>query len=186
MWRSRRAELVHNAYLGLGGNLGDRLYNLQAAVRRLDGLPAVRVVAASSLYESKPLGPAAQPDYLNAVLLVATSLSPHELLAECMRVETGLGRVRSERWGARTVDLDVLLYDDLQLAGVELTVPHPRMLERSFVLTPLAEIAPHVILAGASIQDHATKLGPIGLRRVAGPEWAVNSMETPRDADSRR
>ncbi|MGH8020945.1 MAG: 2-amino-4-hydroxy-6-hydroxymethyldihydropteridine diphosphokinase, partial [Opitutaceae bacterium] len=112
---------MHSAYLGIGGNLGDRLGFLTEAVRRLHRPPHTRVVTVSSVYESKPLGPAMQPDYLNAVLWVATSHSPHELLAECLRIETALGRVRRERWGPRLIDLDILLYDDVTSADAALT-----------------------------------------------------------------
>ena len=175
---------MHNAYLGIGGNLGNRLGNLIEAVRRLNHPPQLRVVSASSVYESKPVGPAGQPDYLNAVLHVATSLHPHDLLTECLRIETTLGRVRAQRWGPRTLDLDVLLYDDLELGDLVLTLPHPRMLERNFVLTPLAEIAPHLVLAGTSLQEHAAMLGSVGLRKFGGPEWAALPIGAPRDADS--
>lgn len=173
---------MHNAYLGIGGNLGDRLGFLTEAVRRLHQPQHTRVDAVSSVYESKPLGPATQPDYLNAVLRVATSHSPQELLAECLRIETALGRVRRERWGPRTIDLDILLYDDVTSADAALTLPHPQMLARNFVLTPLAEIAPDLTLGGASVQALAGMLDSSGLRKLGRLEWAHGKTEPPTDA----
>jgi 2-amino-4-hydroxy-6-hydroxymethyldihydropteridine diphosphokinase len=162
---------VHSAFLGIGGNLGDRLGFLTEAVRRLHQPPRMRVDAVSSVYESKPLGAATQPDYLNAVLRVATLHSPHELMAECLRIETALGRVRRERWGPRTIDIDILLYDDATIADAALTLPHPQMRARNFVLIPLAEIAPDLVLGGASIQTFAGRIDSAGLRKLGRLEW---------------
>ncbi|MDT8901276.1 2-amino-4-hydroxy-6-hydroxymethyldihydropteridine diphosphokinase [Anaeroselena agilis] len=127
--------------LGLGSNLGDREGNIAAAVARLAAWPGVTVERVSSLYETAPLGYTDQPDFLNAVASVSTTLTPHELLAACLAVERALGRERKVRWGPRTVDIDVLFYDDVVLEAAELTLPHPRFHERCFVLVPLAEIA---------------------------------------------
>ncbi len=132
-----------NAYVGLGSNLGDREATLRKAVRLLARLDGVEVVAASSFHETEPVGgPPGQPRFLNAAAWLRVELGPEELLDRLLDLEARLGRVRRERWGPRTLDLDLLLYDDQTIMSDRLTVPHPRMHERRFVLAPLAEIAP--------------------------------------------
>ena len=128
-------------YLALGVNLGDRLANLQAAVDLLGALDGIRVRRSSRVYETAPVGgPAAQPDYLNAVVEIETTLPPRELLGACGAVEAELGRERAERWGPRTIDVDVLTYGREEIDEPGLTVPHPRMHQRAFVLAPLLEL----------------------------------------------
>ena len=145
--------MATTAYLGLGSNLGDRLGNLQAAVDGLDEAAGVRVMASSRVWETAPVGPP-QPDYLNAVLRVETELPPADLLAACRRVEHDLGRVRRERWGARTIDVDVLLYDARTVDEPDLVVPHPRLTERAFVVLPLLELDPDPVLPdGRRVRD---------------------------------
>ncbi len=136
------------AYLGIGSNLGDRLANLQHAVDLLAAETDVRVVASSRVWETDPVGGPPQPDFLNAVVRVRTGLAPLELLEACHRVERALGRTREVRWGPRTVDIDVLLAGDLELDGPALTIPHPRMTRRAFVLLPLLELDPDAALPG--------------------------------------
>jgi len=132
-----------NAYVGLGSNLGDREATLRKAIRLLGLLDGVEVVAVSSFHETEPVGgPPGQPRFLNAAAWLRVELGPEELLDRLLALEARLGRVRRERWGARTLDLDLLLYDDRTIMSDRLTVPHPRMHERRFVLAPLAEIAP--------------------------------------------
>jgi 2-amino-4-hydroxy-6-hydroxymethyldihydropteridine diphosphokinase len=127
-----------DAFLGLGSNQGDRWRYLREAVESLAG-----VVAVSGVYETDPLGgPAGQGPYLNCVVELATALSPRELLGVCHRLESAAGRVRGERWGPRTLDVDVLLYGNATVDEPDLTIPHPRMWDRRFVLAPLAELAP--------------------------------------------
>jgi 2-amino-4-hydroxy-6-hydroxymethyldihydropteridine diphosphokinase len=133
------------AYLGLGSNLGDRSQNLGRAVALLGSRDGVTVVRASSVYETDPVGPP-QPDYLNAVVEVDTTLPPRGLLHACLGVEDEMGRIRRERWGPRVIDVDLLLYDDDRVDEPDLVVPHPRMHERAFVLVPLAELAPDLVL----------------------------------------
>ncbi len=128
------------AYLSIGGNLGDRLANLQAVVRMLGDREEIAVREASSLYETEPFGVTGQPDYLNAVLRIETGLEPEALLDTCQLIEARLGRVRIERWGARPVDIDILTYGSLRQVDVRLTLPHPRMTERAFVQIPLQEL----------------------------------------------
>jgi len=127
------------AFLGVGSNVGDRPAML-AKARALLESPDLRIVAASSLYEAPPWGVIDQPPYLNQVLEGRTTLSPRQLLHRCQDVETRLGRVRSTRWGPRTIDVDIVLYGALQIDAPDLTIPHPRMAHRAFVLVPLAEL----------------------------------------------
>lgn len=133
------------AYLGLGSNQGDRAEYLARAVGFLD-CPEIRVVAKSPVYESPPWGRTDQPPFLNQVVAVDTLLSPRELLARCQEVEHLLGRVRTVRWGPRTVDVDILLYGEVTVQTADLTIPHPEMRRRAFVVVPLAVIAPHLRL----------------------------------------
>lgn len=129
------------AHIGLGSNLGEPVQQLRAALRALGSIPATRLLQSSSFYRSRAVGPGEQPDYLNAVAALDTGLSAHELLGHLQRIERQQGRVRNLRWGPRTLDLDLLLYGDREICDRRLTVPHPRLAERNFVLHPLAEIA---------------------------------------------
>ncbi|WP_244314428.1 2-amino-4-hydroxy-6-hydroxymethyldihydropteridine diphosphokinase [Pannonibacter tanglangensis] len=143
---SSGGALPHRAALGLGSNMGDPKQNLAVAVARLDALPGLRVVDVSPAYRTPPWGPVPQDDYRNICLVVETSLSPVELLRACLAVEKDMGRVRDVRWGPRLIDIDVLLYDRVRLDHPELTLPHPRMAERAFVLVPLADIWPEAVI----------------------------------------
>jgi len=134
----------HRAWIGLGSNVGDRVGFLRGALHALAADPGVELLCCSSFIETAPVGGPAQADFLNAAAGLATDLAPQALLALLHDVEARLGRTRSVRWGPRTLDLDLLLYDDLILDEPDLTVPHPRMHERVFVLAPLGEIAPDV------------------------------------------
>ena len=137
------------AYVGLGANLGDRETTLRRAVELLAEEPGIEVAAVSTLRETDPVGLVDQPLFLNGAVAVETSLSPRELLDVLLRIEQALGRVRSGvRWGPRTVDLDVLVYDDQVVDEPGLRVPHPRLHERRFTLEPLAELAPALEIPG--------------------------------------
>jgi len=139
------------AYLGLGSNLQDPLRQLRSAVIALQALPDSRLAGLSRAYQSVAVGPGDQPDYLNAVLRLDTQLSPAALLQELQRIENQQGRIRAERWGPRTLDLDMLLYGDSEIATPTLTVPHPRLSSRNFVLYPLAELCgPNLVLPDGS------------------------------------
>ncbi len=134
--------MIH-AHLGLGSNLDDPQAWLARGREALAGLGGSTLVAVSSLWQTAPIGgPAGQNDYLNAAVTLATSLSPRELLAAVLGIEKDCGRQRQQRWGPRTLDIDILLYGDMIIDDVNLILPHPRMHERAFVLEPLAEIAP--------------------------------------------
>jgi 2-amino-4-hydroxy-6-hydroxymethyldihydropteridine diphosphokinase len=129
------------AFLGLGSNVGDRRAHLRTAV---SGLPGV--IAVSPVYDTDPVGgPADQGAYLNLVVELDTDLSPRELLDLCHRLEATAGRLRAERWGPRPLDVDILLIGDTQVDEIDLTIPHPRMLERRFVMQPLADLAPELV-----------------------------------------
>lgn len=136
------------AHIALGANLADRAAAIAGAIDALAHHPAITLIARSSLHDTAPVGPPDQPRYLNAAIAIDTTLSPHALIATMLDIERALGRDRSSdavRWGPRIIDLDLLTYADLILSEPSLTIPHPRMHERSFVLAPLAEIAPDLI-----------------------------------------
>ncbi len=135
------------AYIGLGGNLGDREATLRRAIALLDQTENVEIREVSDFIETEPVGPADQPEYLNAVVEIATSLSPEELLTTLQAIEAELGRdrKREQRWGPRTCDMDILLMGECVMKTTSLTIPHPRLSERGFVLRPLAQIAPQAV-----------------------------------------
>lgn len=145
------------AYLGLGSNLGDREGHLQRAVAILTATEGIEVERLSSWYETAPVGKTGQGWFLNGVARIKTSMHPRELLSTVLAIEQRLGRVRRERWGPRNIDIDILLYDDLTVNEPDLQSPHPRMQERAFVLIPLAEIAPDLILPDGRRADVAAK-----------------------------
>ena len=136
------------AYIAFGANLGEPAAAFADALRRLDGLPGTRVVASSSLYRSAPVGVAGQPDYLNAVIALDTTLAPRALLEALLAIEHDAGRRRDFPMAPRTMDLDLLLHGDAVIDEPGLQVPHPRMHERAFALLPLAEIAPAASIPG--------------------------------------
>jgi len=138
----------HIAYIGLGSNLEEPRSQLQRALVAIGELPGTRLVARSSLYRSAPLGFADQPDFVNAVAGIATGLTPQALLQALLKIEHVHGRVRDFRNAPRTLDLDILLYDDMRLHEHGLTIPHPQMHLRAFVLMPLLEIAPDASIPG--------------------------------------
>jgi 2-amino-4-hydroxy-6-hydroxymethyldihydropteridine diphosphokinase len=140
--------MLHTAFVGLGSNLEDPSSQLQRAFADLDGLPETRLVARSSLYRSAPVGYLDQPDFVNAVAQLETGLTPQVLLQSLLDIEHRHGRERTFRNAPRTLDLDVLLYDDLQMHEHGLTIPHPQMHLRAFVLQPLLELAPGCAIPG--------------------------------------
>jgi len=150
------------ARIGLGSNLGDAVQNVELALAALAGLG--RVVARSALYRTKPWGLADQPDFVNAAALLETSLEPRALLGSLQALERDLGRVPAVRWGPRTIDLDILAYDELTLAEPDLAIPHPRLFERAFALVPLAEIDP----AFRPARDALARRERRGVQRIPG------------------
>ena len=156
------------AYIGIGSNLNDPVAQVQRAFRALAELPASRLMACSSLYRSAPVGgPPDQPDYVNAVAALDTALNPEELLAALQVLEIQQGRVRTVRWGPRTLDLDVLLYGSTIRNDSWLTLPHPRLQERAFVLYPLYDIAPDLTISGlGSLSELLGNCPPLPLTRL--------------------
>jgi 2-amino-4-hydroxy-6-hydroxymethyldihydropteridine diphosphokinase len=167
------------SFLGLGSNLGDRLANLDEAVNLLTA-HGIRVVRSSRVYETEPVGPP-QPDYLNAVVEVETAMPPRTLLRACLEVEHALGRERSERWGPRVIDIDLLTYGDEEIDEPGLSVPHPRMHERGFVLVPLLELTADPPLPGGR-KVATLRLGPETLGGVRSFAAALR----PEPAEPRR
>lgn len=135
-------EKTSKAYLGLGSNLGKRLGNIRSAVAALEQVPGIAVIKVSSIYETQPMGNINQPKYLNSVAEVETNLSASELLTSLQRIEKHMGRQRLQKWEPRIIDLDILYYDQLIVDTKELSIPHPELAKRAFVLIPLSEIAP--------------------------------------------
>lgn len=155
--------MTSRAVIGLGGNLGDRAANIREALTLLDLNPRIQVISNSSLYESFALTlegmDESAPSYLNAVAVLETDLTPFELLAEANDIEESLGRVRLERWAARTLDIDIITFGDLEMTTDELVLPHPRAKDRAFVLVPWAEIEPEAVLIGVGrVSDLAQEL----------------------------
>jgi 2-amino-4-hydroxy-6-hydroxymethyldihydropteridine diphosphokinase len=170
---------AHRAYVGIGSNLGDRVANVDRAAAKLAELG--EVARRSSYYRTKPWGNTDQPWYLNAVALVETGLPPQELLDRLHAIEEALGRKRGERWAPRVIDLDLLLYDDLQIATSELCIPHPRLGERAFVLVPLSEIDDRF----APLRDALTESDLAGVVRVERETIAAMSQEEATSASER-
>lgn len=156
------------AFLALGGNVGDVRNTFAAAIAMLCQDDAVQLAARSSDYRTPPWGVTEQPPFVNAVIAVTTTLSPHALLARAQACERVLGRDRGRErhWGPRRIDIDLLAYDDMTLHDPDLTLPHPRLLERSFVLVPLAEIAPDRIIAGIHVRDALARVDTTGVERL--------------------
>lgn len=155
-----------NAFVGLGANLGDPPRQIERALTALAEDPELRLLARSSLYRSPPLGPTAQPDFCNAVCALATALPPQTLLEKLLLLEREAGRERRERWGPRLLDLDLLHVEGIVLRQPGLTLPHPGLAERGFVLVPLAEIAPELVIPGlGKVADRAAAVAWPGLRR---------------------
>jgi 2-amino-4-hydroxy-6-hydroxymethyldihydropteridine diphosphokinase len=156
------------ALLGLGGNVGDVRTTLDRAVAALCDGRDVRLAARSSDYRTPPWGVTDQPPFINIALVVETSLAPRALLARALAVEATFGRdrAREQRWGPRTLDIDIIAYGDIEIDEPGLTLPHPRLFERAFVLAPLAEIAPDRRIRGIRIADALARLGPNGVEKL--------------------
>ena len=172
-------SMDHHAYLALGANLGDRLRTMVEAAARIARLAESGVGSHSNVYETAPVGgPPGQPDYLNAVVKIETLRSPHDLLAACLAIERDLGRQRSVPNGPRTIDIDILLYDDAVLFSDDLIIPHPRLHTRCFVLQPLADIEPALVHPGlgATVGELLERLPEwerSAVRRVADFGWVA-------------
>lgn len=162
------------ACIALGSNLGDRRAHIDAAVAALGSTPGVRIQALSRLHQTDPVGPVPQGPYLNAAAVVRTTLPPRALLDRLLEIERTLGRDRTveQRWGPRTLDMDLLLYGDRIITEPGLTIPHPRLHERMFVLAPFAEVAPRMVVPtlGRTVLDLRRSLNPAGAPASGGPK----------------
>jgi 2-amino-4-hydroxy-6-hydroxymethyldihydropteridine diphosphokinase len=156
------------AWLALGGNVGDSRIILERAVTLLCDGKQVRLTARSADYRTPPWGFKYQPPFVNLCITIETTLSPRDLLARTQEVELTLGRDRAheKRWGPRTADIDIIAYDNLTIDELGLTVPHPRLFERAFVLMPLAEIAPDLIIGGKKVREALANVDPTGIQRL--------------------
>jgi 2-amino-4-hydroxy-6-hydroxymethyldihydropteridine diphosphokinase len=155
------------AYIGVGSNLGDPVARVQAAFGALERIERTQLIARSPLYRTRPFGPVSQNDFVNAVAGLLTQLTPGELLAALRGIESAAGRVRAERWGPRTLDLDLLVYGDRRIAEPDLTVPHPGIAERGFVLRPLNDVAPTLDVPGVGrVEELLKKLPDDGIAAV--------------------
>lgn len=159
------------AVLGLGSNLGDRQSAIGAALDALDARDGVRVLAVSALYETPPWGMTDQPAFLNAAAKVETEHSPRALLDAALGVERMLGRERRERWGPRSIDIDILLYGESRVEEEGLSIPHPRLAERAFALLPLLDVMPEAELAGRRAAEWLGDIDGSGIVRAAPPGW---------------
>lgn len=161
------------AYIGLGSNLGDREGQIRAALEAIADLPDTDLLRVSSLYDTEPAGEVDQPNFLNAAALVDTELEPRQLLWNLLLVEKRLGRVRTQPWGPRTIDLDLLLYGDEIIEEDDLRVPHPEIIRRSFVLVPLVELDPRLVHPGTgeTMAAHLNRLGARPLVKRGTLSW---------------
>jgi 2-amino-4-hydroxy-6-hydroxymethyldihydropteridine diphosphokinase len=158
------------AFIALGGNVGDVRATFDSAIAMLCDGPEARLLARSSDYRTPPWGVTDQPPFTNAVIAVSTALAPHTLLTRAQACESALGRdrAREQHWGPRPLDLDILTYDDVVLNDAILTLPHPHLFERAFVLVPLAEIAPDRVIAGVRVSDALKRMDMAGIEKLSG------------------
>ena len=159
---ARRVEVG----LAFGGNLGDTRVLFAEARQMIEQRDIGRIVAMSSLWATPPWGLVEQPDFINACAILVTPLAPHGLLDALKQIERDLGRAPSVRWGPRALDIDILFYDDVTMRDEFLELPHPRMLERAFVLAPLAEIVPDRVIAGRTVRDALAQVDRTGIKRL--------------------
>lgn len=157
---------MSEAVIALGSNLGNRIENLNAAVRALAKLPSVKVIRASSVYETEPVDCEEDDRYLNAAVLVDAEISPYMLLGECLGIEAAMGRIRTKKNAPRIIDLDLILYDGFKVDSFELTLPHPRVLERAFVMQPLLDLYPAGRAPGMFFGPHLRDIGTDGITKT--------------------
>jgi 2-amino-4-hydroxy-6-hydroxymethyldihydropteridine diphosphokinase len=161
-----RAPRLARALIALGSNIGDKAGIIRNATEAIDRLPGTTVVAKSAIYRTPPWGITDQDWFANAVVAVDTALSPDELLDACLAIEAAMGRIRRERWGPRVIDLDLLTHGETTIRSERLTLPHPRIAERAFVLIPLRDVAPEFRLGGKSIVEMLASLDATGIDRL--------------------
>lgn len=172
--------MPETVFLALGGNLGDPVSAFQQAIFRLQAMDDLEVVQVASLYRSTPVGPPNQPDFLNSALQLEAELEPLKLLEQLKRIERELGRFSGERWGPRPLDLDILLFGDREIDTPKLTIPHPRMTERAFVMRPLAELCPDRLVPGTgqNVQTLALRFSEAtpGIWPESRPNWPPSGL----------
>ncbi len=154
---------MNTVILGLGTNMGDKMHNLNSAVFALSLLPKTSVIKASSVYKTAPVGFAEQDDFYNAVVQIETELSPHAVLGACLGIEASMGRIRLQKNGPRIIDIDVLLYESYHSDSFELTLPHPRITERAFVMVPLLDLYPTGRAPGLYFSPSLKEIGQDGV-----------------------
>ncbi len=158
---------MSEAVIALGSNMGNRIENINAAVRAIAKLPDVKIIKASSIYETEPVDCDEDDMYLNAAILVDANISPAMLLGECLGIEAAMGRIRTKKNGPRVIDLDLILYDGVKTESFELTLPHPRALERAFVMAPLLDLYPSGRAPGGMFfAPHLRDIGTDGIRKT--------------------
>jgi 2-amino-4-hydroxy-6-hydroxymethyldihydropteridine diphosphokinase len=162
---------VTGVALGLGGNIGDSRRLLAAAIRLIASHPRIALGAVSSLYLTPPWGKIDQPAFLNAAILIDTTLSPRDLLDAMLDIERQLGRERRERWGPRRIDIDILLFGSIAVDEPGLHIPHPRLKERAFALVPLRDIEPDAVIEGRGISEWIAESDRQGMQVLAEPGW---------------
>lgn len=164
--------MMGGIFVGVGSNLGDASSQVKSAISQIGQIPEVKVLRSASLYGSKPFGPVEQNDFVNTVIEIESSLEPHDLLKRLKQLEQNMGRVHGVRWGPREIDLDILIYGSRKFSSATLQLPHPGITERAFVLIPLAELEPELVLPGdLPILDAIQRLEP-------GLVWLLDEAET--------
>ena len=154
------------AVLGIGGNIGNVLENIKTVNSAVELLPETNIINRSSIYKTPPWGVTDQPNFFNQCLLINTYLSPHALLGACLGIEAAIGRIRKERWRERIIDIDLILYENIKIESKELTIPHPRMMERAFVLVPLNEILCKNNVFGLDLKNILDEIDCTGIEKV--------------------
>lgn len=164
------AQAWRKAWLGLGGNIGDVEANMRRALELLSDRPEIHLTRVSPLYATPPWGLEEQPDFLNASAEICSCLPAEELLEACLATERELKRVRQQRWGPRTIDIDILAMEGAEVTSQRLTVPHPRLTERAFALVPLADLAPELIIAGRPVHQWLQGMDSVSIEMKKLPE----------------
>lgn len=167
--RGLPSDATLDATLGLGSNMGDRVRNIEEAIERLTADGVVKVVARSRFYRTAPWGVTDQDWFVNACIAIKTDVTARDLLGRCQAVENGMARIRTQRWGPRNIDVDILTYHDQKIDEPDLIVPHPRIAERAFVLVPLRDVAPDVRIGGASIDEMLSRLDASDVQPLGEP-----------------
>jgi len=161
---------MHKVFLSLGSNIGDRLNHLEEAIKMISEIDNIELKSKSSFYETEPVGYLDQDLFMNCVIEIETILQPYEVLDCCMDIEQQLKRKRVIRWGPRTIDVDILIYDDIVMDEERLIIPHPRMTERAFVMVPLSEIFDDGSIGHKSVREYMTTMNIEGIRKITHEE----------------